>query len=463
MSEPASKRRVDRAGVVASLDRAVAFLLVVSSLVSVATCAQRGHAPEVAPASPAKGEAGAPTPSATPASPPGSTAPSAPAGQGSPSVSSAPAGPLATFEQALSALRARTREESVRVLWLGDSHTAADFMSDRVRGALSKELGAGGPGFVRLGVSPYRHGRMRFEIGGKWHRTPEQPSRRSRVQDGVFGLCGMRSVPDAGAWTSARSFDSGLARGGKVTWSLLHRMPKGAALKVSLGARTTTLDDQTATEEVPGSSIRRLHLEGGVADELRIDHLAGAPELFGAYVEGDTPGVVIDTCGIDGARVATALAWDSASWQAEVRARKPDLLLIAFGTNEAFDEGRVERYAGEYTELLSRARAAVPNLPCLVLGPPDAAERGGGTKERVLEVTAVQQKAAAELGCAFVSALALMGGEGSFAAWMNAEPPLAKRDRVHLTTPGYERLGEGIIAALMPGYAQPAPASAAQP
>ncbi len=463
MSQSTSEGRFDRARIVAALDRSVAFLLVSVSLVCVATCTGNGRVQPPAGSAPGAAASEEP-PSSEPGaalakSAPGAEAPAelstasvtapVPAGNGG----SDAAGPLASFREALEGLRSHSRKDSVRVLWLGDSHTSADFMSDQVRKTLGATFGAGGPGFVRLGVSPYRHGRTRFDIGGRWHRAPEQPSRRSPVQDGVFGLCGMRSVPEGDAWTSVRLHDAGLAAGSKVRFTVLHRLPKGASFAVRLGKQAVLLDEKTKTDEVPGSPIRRLTLEGDVLDELRIEQKSGNPELFGAYVEGSDPGVVIDTCGIEGARVATALAWDSASWQAEVRARKPDLLVVAFGTNEAFDEGRVERYGAEYTELLARSRAAVPNLPCLVLGPPDASERSGGSKARVLEITAVQQRAATELGCAFVSGLSIMGGEGSFDAWMNANPPLARRDRIHLTAPGYERIGDGVTSALLPTQA----------
>jgi lysophospholipase L1-like esterase len=449
---------------VAALDRTVAFLLVAGSLLCVATCSGAGGvAPEAvaAPDANVKSRAPQPAPGSAPA-PRDVQASTATPHDGAKLDAASNVEPLASFRAALAELGAGRRTTPVRVLWLGDSHTSADFTTDVVRGALWKRYGSGGPGFVRLGVQPYRHSRARVEQGGKWQRKPEQPSRRSLVADGVFGLCGMRTVPEPGAWASVQLKGAALERDATVRWSILHRLPKGASLELELGKKSFALDEQTQTERVDGSSIRRLVLTGAPNDELRVEYGAGSPELFGVYVEGDEPGVVLDTCGIEGARVATPLAWDAAAWQAEVRARRPDLLVVAFGTNEAFDDGRVERYGGELTELLRRVRAASPDTACWIVGPPDAAERGGGTKARVLDVTAVQRRAAEELGCGFVSSLELMGGEGSFTEWMSAEPPLARRDRIHLTPPGYERLGAALVERLLPGSAPAEPASAAR-
>ena len=64
-------------------------------------------------------------------------------------VPSCATGPLATFFGGLTELKNGMRKEHVRVLWLGDSHTNADFLSGTVRSALTAGFGDGGPGFVR--------------------------------------------------------------------------------------------------------------------------------------------------------------------------------------------------------------------------------------------------------------------------------------------------------------------------
>ena len=42
-----------------------------------------------------------------------------------------------------------------------------------------------------------------------------------------------------------------------------------------------------------------------------------------------------------------------------------------------------------------------------------------------------------------------MGGPGAVFDWAKANPPLAMRDYLHLTLPGYQRLGEQLFAALL--------------
>lgn len=435
-------------------EQVLSLLLVGGSVIALATCA-RGTEPSLVQPPPIAAPAAtsepshqkaAPSPLALSETPPEEPTPVAVAGD-----------PLQPFWQQLEALRAGQRTEPVRVLWLGDSHTAADFMTDVVRQALQTRYGAGGPGFVRVGVPHYRHGRVRVEVGGKWRRMPQQPSRRSSVLDGVFGPCGMRSVPESKSFATLRLQGGGDADR-SVRWTLLVRLPAHSSLLVSAGGRSERLSSGSSPEDltlgelssVEGSSIQRYVLTTRARDEVRIDHVAGSPEVFGAYVEGESPGVVLDTCGVDGARIATVLAWDADAWRAEVRARAPDLAVLAYGTNEAFDDGSVQRYAAEYARVMERLRAAVPDLPCWIVGPPDAWDRAGRATTRVVEVTELQRRVAGELGCGFVSAREIMGGDGGFRAWRQASPPLASADGVHLSKEGYEKLGAELARLLLP-------------
>lgn len=441
----------------------LSLLLVGGSVIALATCAS-GTQPPVAPPPPPPAEV------ATEA-PPAESEPLPPEGAPDPSVEPAPAqpvasGPLRPFWRQLAALEAGQRQEPVRVLWLGDSHTAADFMTDAVRREIQRRYGHGGPGFVRVGVPHYRHARARVELGGKWRRLPQQPSRRSTVSDGVFGLCGMRAVPEAKAFASVRVQASTFDADDSVRWALLVRLPGSSGLLVGAGGRSQRLTAPSGSapeepsslgklESVDGSSIQRFVFTTRAQDEVRIEHLAGSPEVFGVYIDGEAPGVVLDTCGVDGARIATVLAWEADTWQAEVRARAPDLAVLAYGTNEAFDDGSVQRYAGEYARVMERMRAAVPELPCWIVGPPDASDRAGRATVRVVEITELQRRAASDLGCGFVSARELMGGDGGFMAWRQASPPLARADGVHLSSEGYEKLGTDLATHLLPPGSAP--------
>ena len=63
---------------------------------------------------------------------------------------------------------------------------------------------------------------------------------------------------------------------------------------------------------------------------------------------------------------------------------------------------------------------------------------------RVAALDEFQRALASDVGCAYFSLYAAMGGSGGFAAWMRERPQLAASDGVHLTISGYKRLGDAF-------------------
>ncbi len=359
--------------------------------------------------------------------------------------------PAPRLYAALAGLERNQRKDHVRVLWFGDSHTAADFISQAVREGL-KRFKSGGPGHLLLGMKPYRHGMVKSELVGSFRVEPSSPALGQRQSDGVFGLAGVRTVPET--W-EARALLTPYARSvrGQARWEIIYRLPKGASFRVKLGKDQIDVNGKTKSASSAPGLLPRVVREGAAADALEITAAYASPQLFGVVLEGSEPGLVIDTLGINGARASTPLAWDERSFSAEVRARAPEAFVIAYGTNEAFDARAAERVAEPLRSLVDRLRRAAPRADCVVLGPPDVADPSGASHPRIAEVEAVEQKTAQEVGCAFFSLRAVMGGEGSFARWAKEKPPLAGLDRVHLTPPGYAKLGEAFAHALLESYA----------
>jgi len=129
---------------------------------------------------------------------------------------------------------------------------------------------------------------------------------------------------------------------------------------------------------------------------------------------------------------------------------KPSLVIFAFGTNEA------GRPLDELTDLrprlvpLLKAFRESASAPVLLVGPLDRSSKGRAKRVQLnIQVKAVQEamKAAArEAGCAYWDPRRAMGGPGAIVKWQRAG--LAKKDLVHLTPKGYERLGDQMADAL---------------
>jgi lysophospholipase L1-like esterase len=361
-----------------------------------------------------------------------------------------PEGSLGSFFTALRALKTGSHHGHVRVLWLGDSHTNADFLSGAVRSALQASFGDGGPGFVRVGTKPYRHDGIKLGREGSWDVDPNPPARRSLQDDGIFGLGGTRAEPLAGAAFSVQVVSASGA-GEPARFELTYTLSPGAAFLVELDGHKQRVDSTPPADATP-SHLLHLTLTAPLGAQLLLTPLRGTPRWLDVVIERDgKPGVVLDAAGIDGARLETPLAWNEAAFVSEVARRAPDLFVVAYGTNEAFDALKVDRYGPQLAELVRRVRAGAPQASCLVLGPTDA-PLGDGSVPRVAEVSAILQKSAAMLGCAYVSLQQLMGGEGSFAKGMKAKERLAQPDKLHLTPKGYRELGAALSRQLLDAY-----------
>lgn len=353
---------------------------------------------------------------------------------------------LARFHRALWGLAAKERKEHVRVLWIGDSHGQADFWSGAVRKLLAERWGAAGPGFVHVGYKNYRHDGIKLDIKGKWKMRPKKPVDPKRQGDGVYGLGGLMM--------------GGYADGPRVELSFADPIPGGAALDLCF--RFHSESDAVAIA-IDGKPERTISAKGGPLDQIRHETFRsdgsaplvvrpiGKTELCGLVAEADEtsrPGVVLDTLAINGMRYGTALAWDGEAWAREVARRKPSLVVLELGTNEAGDGNpayaKVEAQVGE---LLDRVRSVAPEVDCVVVSPTDRAD----AETRVAEMRKVLMAAAKKRGCYWFDAWQHLGGEGAFAKLRDEPEPKVQPDGIHLTIKGYRELGKTMFDELVKG------------
>ncbi|MEP7127036.1 MAG: GDSL-type esterase/lipase family protein, partial [Byssovorax sp.] len=336
--------------------------------------------------------------------------------------------------------------------WLGDSHGASDFWSGALRTALQKRFGNGGPGYLTVGHKGYRHDGVKMELGGKWRPRPKGASTVIPSGDGIFGLGGFLMIGQEGSPREVFKLptqDPPLPAA--LSWDLCY---KPATKKDSIEIKVDGVT--VATVPKAGEARGALHhtlFESKKADStVSVVASAGFPEVCGMVVEADpsaSPGVVLDTLGINGARLATPLAWDQAAWVAELSRRAPALVVLEYGTNESGDY-KIDPavYIANLTQLMARVHQASAKTDCLVLAPTDRAD----TRERTPLVRDALLGAAKAVGCGFWDTYNEMGGKGSILAWRAENPPKAAGDGVHLTMKGYRELGDKLAAAVLGAY-----------
>jgi lysophospholipase L1-like esterase len=368
------------------------------------------------------------------------------------------AGHLEHLFGVLAGLEDGHRHDDARVVQYGDSHTASDLGVAVFRHALQARFGEGGRGFVPLGRPWKTFGGDGLHAG----MDPEfEPTKVKYIkgaftgEGGCYGLVGVgveANHANARAWTevAAPASHVELAYGAQ---------PQGGSFDV--------LIDGSVAGRV---STRSADTKGGffafdVTDAPhRVEVRAvgdGDVRIYGMNLGRPSAGVIVDTLGINGAQVATPMHWGEACFAEQLRHVSPDLVVLAYGTNEALEPGLTDaQYERAVVDLLGRVARAQPTASCLLMGPPDLARRQKGQKSpddwktwpRVVEIIAAQKRVAEAAGCAFYDQMEAMGGAGSMAQWAAEADPRGGRDRVHLRRTGYAQVATAFATDLMHAY-----------
>jgi lysophospholipase L1-like esterase len=394
-----------------------------------------------------------------PASPAASS--SAPATSPPPSTSSAPAvGHLDGWTnldhlfESLAAIDDGHGHDDVRAVWFGDSHTAADVVTATTRHILQGRFGDGGRGFVSLGrpwKTYYAEGVHGFMFDFEPAKTRVKDGRH--VGDGCYGLLGVSietSHGGARAWSDVTTATS------HVEISYLQQ-PQGGSFDVLVdGAKAGRVATQGARAS---SGFYGLDLTDA-PHQIAVQTLGdGEVRIFGMVLDRPRAGVVVDELGINGAQAATLLHESEEHFSEQLRHRAPDVVILAYGTNEALEANLTDaEYERRLVDLLGRVERAAPSTSCLLVGPPDLARRASRREDwktwpRLLEIVALQRRVAQAAKCAFFDQLEAMGGPGSMATWASEfGDSRGSPDRVHLRKSGYVQVGTSFASDLMRAY-----------
>jgi len=352
---------------------------------------------------------------------------------------------LASFFARLAEIEARSASSDVRVVQLGDSHTASDYGTSIVRARLAARFGDGGRGFIPVGEP---HKRL-FQAGEIVSSGSGFRAREALASDGASGaaaLLGPTGVAmearTAGAFLSSR-----LSVGADRFEIAYLAQPGGGSFEVLLDGKTAA--KVTTSHATPTSAFRAFDAgRGPHVLEIRATG-DGAVRVYGVRLDDTAVGTTFDALGINGAQATTPLGWDEAHTTEQLVHVAPALAILAYGTNEAGDPNVTPAQHKDALTALARRVKASPGTACLVLGPPD---RGARTLPKLAEIIAAQRAAADASGCAFFDQFAAMGGAGSIARWSRENPARARRDHVHLTRAGYAALADALVADLLAAY-----------
>lgn len=334
----------------------------------------------------------------------------------------------------------------VRILHLGDSHVASDYITKTIRDRLQDRFGDAGRGFT--------HPDQRLKYGGRRDKRAGTPWEKDRIVD-----TGRAGRPYGFSGISLES----KKKGAKVRYKVLptdtrvriyyQRQPRGATLTANLGkTRLGRID----TAGDPLSMVETFDLPQGKRGKARLALITGGAKarIYGLSFETGAPGVLYDPIGPVGADAKVYLQLERASFKEHLAAHAPALVVLMVGGNDALKIRKgwttPERVRKDHLDVIDVLRAAVPEADCLIWSPMDAGKRARGkivTKGGLGAVRHMQAEVAKEKGCGFWDLHEAMGGEGSITRWSKAG--VMNADLVHPRSRAADLLGHLFADAWM--------------
>lgn len=354
----------------------------------------------------------------------------------------------------LAALERKESSEVVHIMQLGDSHTGGDYFTQAYREQMQKRFGNAGIGWLSPGyIKNQRSAQVLMRMSGNWK------TRISRQNPENFPLGGFANQADPGS-----------------AIEIVPKQPLFGLQRVTIWTRR--LNDESSGGwklSFPDGEVRELnaplsnnwqasYVMGSALDlnsfTLRAEN--NPPELGAIIIDTLSPGVTVDSLGIVGATQRVIARWQTEAVREQLQWRRPSLIVLAYGTNEAFDPNPdFDSYKLELQNTIRQLRAAAPEAAVLIIGAPNSAKKTGagenvGCRYRLpaglKTVQNIQQDIAISEHTLYWSWEAAMGGRCSMQRFVAANPPLGRPDYVHFTEEGYAQGGNAFYEALMARY-----------
>lgn len=269
---------------------------------------------------------------------------------------------------------AERAQRGLVILQIGDSHTAADYFTGELRRKLQARFGDGGVGYIDAGKPTVgvRSGTMRITASPGW--TYRAIQRSEAV--GEFWLSGFNAVTSKAGEVLTFASDNAVPFDEIEIEAL--RQPNGGEIDISLDGTVKSSADLNGKSTQP--VVLRLKPDGAPSDRVRTLEIRsrgeGTVTIASIGIYQKQSGVSFNNVGYPGATIDLINKFDSSLMADDLRRLDPQIVVLAFGTNEASKPSlNAAAYERNYEKVIGRITAALPNVRIILIGPPDGAER----------------------------------------------------------------------------------------
>jgi LysM repeat protein len=341
----------------------------------------------------------------------------------------------------------------VKVLHIGDSHIQADFFPGYIRENIQAVFGYGGRGFVFPYACANTHATYDYKTYdyGLWE-CAKNIQANPALELGISGVTSRTTDPAAGF--KFIFFRQNIIRKEFDQIKIYCKQgPESFDLKMKCSGSPDTIriDCNKSTK----SAFITVKIPAiGDTIQFWVDRNDSSQKYFecqGILIESSAnAGILYNSVGINGAGYTSILRQSLFPFQ--LTELSPDLVIIDVGANDFYPRPIVgPEFQNNLAGVIEMVRQASPKSSILISCSQDIYKRSrniAGTKQ----FSDIARSVAFQKNCAFYDWFHISGGQYSMLKWLKSK--LAKPDKVHLTTEGYNVKGELYLNAILNTYYQ---------
>jgi len=344
-----------------------------------------------------------------------------------------------------------SRTNKIRIAHYGDSILLGDVITENLRQNLQDKYGGDGIGYLSIVPDDLRMKRsIRQTVTGTWIQGSMTTGNRTHLPIGISGMTAQATS------NSTVKFETTKFMRTSRTFNTVRIFYSNASYSSSI---SYSFGNSRAVSEklLPGEGIHELVLNATNLEtsfELNCGSAAGT-YFYGVSLETGN-GIYVDNFSFKGDSGVSLVDIDKNTIKAFDKYLNYKLIIINFGINATtLPVSSFIWYKNKMKKVINHFKSALPSASILVVSVGDKSIKTHSkfvTDPKVVSLLKLQEDLAKETNVAFWNLFEAMGGNNSMSKWVNAGPPLALMDYVHLTSLGGKVVADLLTKALLQEY-----------
>ncbi|WP_159519171.1 SGNH/GDSL hydrolase family protein [Sunxiuqinia indica] len=336
----------------------------------------------------------------------------------------------------------------VRIVYFGDSQIENDRITSALRKILQLEYAGKGPGFIPLDEYYNTRHQLLVETSKAWDvRTFRD---RDFKNQSLLFKNAILTADNAEGWFRIRRIKRLQPQKDYQLVKLYYSAKDTCFVTVKQGRREIYSGNLNPKDKISTLDFQFNH----TPDDISFDFTAADTfNVAGLSLESEG-GVFVDNVALRGLSYPPFEMSDQESIKQMLDQVNVGLFVLHFGVNLVPYTSKNDylHFRIHFQQQISFLKLIRPEVPILIIGVSDMAQKEAGQFKTYSTITAIKQiqfKLAMQNHAAFWDLQSFMGGEGSMKRWVEAAPALGRKDYIHFSRRGADLVGTELAKTIL--------------